>query len=90
MGEAWNAKVGCRETLEAEGTKKGRTNMAIPWTTWASSIRCWYCTSGGPSVGMLKCSAGEGPDPRGKDTDYLEDKDPMAEVVAAEGVSKVT
>ena len=44
----------------------------------------------GPSMGILKCRVGEGPDARGKDTDYPEGRDPIAEVAAAERVSKVT
>ena len=90
MGKAWNTGAGWRGTLGAEGTKEGQTDRAIPWTTCASSIRCWYCTFGDLLVGMLKCSTGEGSDPRGKDIDCPEGGDPMAEVAAAEGVSKVT
>ena len=39
---------------------------------------------------MLMCGDGRRPDPKGRDTDYPEGRDPMAEVTAIERVSKVT
>ena len=46
--------------------------------------------SGDPSVGMLWCSVGGGPDPKGKDTDCPGKRDPTAKVAAAEVMSRAT
>ena len=41
-------------------------------------------------MGTLRCKVGQGPDPRGKDADCPDGRDPTVEVAIATRVSKVT
>ena len=70
--------------------KEGQRDRAMPCSLWAVSISYGYCALGDPSIGMLSCRTGGGPDSEGRDIDCPGNRESMARVVAVAKVSNVT